>query len=143
MRIPGRLVLMIVIGCSLTTAKAGDGDDPSIRAFVDHFAQNGIKLKADKSGWYVVVDPKLDGYDVVIHFRSFPADATEAQMQKTLQMINLAYMLHVPTRVAMSYPGMRGGDPTRKPPKLNEVPVIAKLEKLFKEFRPPEPKKQP
>jgi len=113
----------------------------AVKAVVAHFAKHGIKLQRDERGEWLVADPKADGYDVVVHMRTFPPGATEQEMRDTLRQINLAYMLNVPARVAMSYPGLRGTDRAKKLPKIDQVPVAAKLESLFKEYRPEEPKK--
>ena len=115
--------------------------EDAIQAVVAHFERNGIKLQPDGRGEWVVADPKGDGYEVVVSLRTFPAGATEKEMQDALKGINLAYILNAPARVAMSHPGLRATDPAKKLPKLDEVPVAAKLESLFKEYPPPEPKK--
>ena len=88
----------------------------------------------------VVADPKGDGYQMIVYLTTFPATATEQEMQDKLKTINLALLLNAPSRLAMSRLGLRGADPA-KPPKLDQIPVAAKLEKLFKEYRPPEPNK--
>ena len=113
----------------------------AVKAVVAHFAKHGIKLQRDERGEWLVADPKADAYDVVVHLRTFPPGTTEQEMRDTLKQINLAYMLNVPARVAMSYPVLRGNDRAMKLPKLDQVPVVAKLESLFKEYRPEEPKK--
>ena len=140
------VALAVAVGCGLTAARAGDDkppapDDAAIKAVVAHFAKNGVKLEKEKEGnWWVVTDPKGDGYDVIVAWRTFPAKATETEMQAELKSINLGFMLNAPARVAMSRPGLQGTD-ISKLPRLDQVPVAAKLEKLFKEYRPPEPKK--
>jgi hypothetical protein len=141
------VALAVAVGCGLTAASAGDdkppaSDDAAIKAVVAHFAKNGVKFEKEKEGnWWVVTDPKGDGYDVIVAWRTFTAKATEEEMQAELKPINLAFMLNAPARVAMSVPGLRAADPTKRLPKLDQVPVVAKLEKLFKEYQPPEPKK--
>jgi hypothetical protein len=145
-----RCVVLVAVGCGLAAmgamgARGGDDKpsarDDAIKAFVAHFAKNGVKLEAGERGEWVVADPKADGYQVIVHFRTFPASATEREMNDTLKMINLAHMLNAPSRLAMSHPGLRATDPAKPLPKLDQVPVAAKLEKLFKEYRPPEPTK--
>ena len=37
-------------------------DDAAIKAFVAYLGNNGIKLEADERSWWVVTDPKRDGY---------------------------------------------------------------------------------
>ena len=143
------VVLAAAVGCGLTTMETSGGDakppaldDASIKAVVAHFAKNEIKLEKEKEGKYwVVTDPKGDRYDVIVAWRTFPAKATEEEMQAELKKINLAFMLNAPARVAMSIPGLRAAGPAKKLPKLDQVPVVAKLEKFFKEYQPPEPKK--
>jgi hypothetical protein len=130
-----------MVGAGAADDKPPAPDDAPIQAVVAYLAKNGVKLKKDESRWWVVADPKADGYEVIVSLRTFPAGATEQEMQDELKRINLAYMLNAPARVAMSYPGLRGADPTKKPRRVDESPVTAKLEKLFKEYRPPEPKK--
>jgi hypothetical protein len=105
--------------------------DKQVAAIVAYFAKNGIKLKGG-----VVIDPKSEGYKVVVRFKAFPEGTTEAQMRDHLAMINLAYMLNVPARVAMSYPSLESTDPNVKLPKLDELPVAKKLQRLFAEYRP-------
>ena len=137
------VALVASIGCSLTTMEAGGADvkppaldDAPIKSIVAHFAKIGVKLEADKRGWWVVTDPKGDDYQVVVHLRTFPAAATERDMRDALQEINLGYMLNAPARVAMSYPSLRRTDAAKKPPRLDQLPVAANLEKFFKEYRP-------
>jgi hypothetical protein len=143
-----RAVLAATVGWGLTTPSAGGADDKApapddapIKAVVAHFAKNGVKLRKDEGSWWVVADPKGDGYEVIVALRTFPAGATEQQMRDELKRINLAFMLNAPARVAMSHPGLRAVDPARKPPRLDQVPVAAKLETLFKAYRPPEPQR--
>src|SRR5206468_5023799 len=99
----------------------------------------------EKDGfWWVVTEPKGkdDRFWVTVSLRTFPATFTEKEMRHELSMTSLAYILNVPARVAMSYPGLRGIVlEDVKLPRLDEVPVAAKLEKLFKEYQPPELKK--
>jgi hypothetical protein len=142
-----RAVLAAAVGCGLTVTGAGRADDKPpapddapVKAVVAHFAKNEVKLRKDESGWWVVAEPKGDGYEVIIALRAFPATATEQAMRDELKQINLAFMLNAPARVAMSHPGLRATDPARKPPRLDQVPVVAKLEKLFQEYRPTDPK---
>ncbi|MBA4065926.1 MAG: hypothetical protein C0501_19850 [Isosphaera sp.] len=142
----GLLAAAACCGLAATGAPAGDdkppgGDDAAIKAFVDHLGKNGVGLKADGRNWWVVTDPKGDGYEVIVSLRAFPAGATEKEMEDTLRTINLAYTLNVPSRLAMSHPGLRVSDPSKPVPKLDKIPVAAKLEKLFKDYRPAEPKK--
>jgi hypothetical protein len=148
MSITRREALAAAVGWGLAALSASGADDKApapddapIKAVVAHFAKNGVKLQQDEGRWWVVVDPKGDGYEVIVALRTFPAGATEQEMQAELKTINLAHVLNAPARVAMSYPGLRVTDPARKPPRVDDVPVAAKLEKLFKEYRPPEPKK--
>jgi hypothetical protein len=144
----GRAVLAATVGWGLTALSASGGgdkvpapDDAPVKAVVAHFAKHGVMLhKEDKGNWWVVTDPKGNGYEVIVALRTFPAKATEKEMRHELSMISLAFMLNAPARVAMSHPGLRSTDPATKLPKLDQVPVAARLEKLFKEYRPPEPK---
>lgn len=139
-----RAVLAVVAGWGLVTLSASGNDpapapdDAPIKAVLAHFADNGIKMRKDDGNWWVVADPKGDGYEVIVAFRTFPANATEAQMWDELKPISLAFLLNAPARVAMSCAGLRSLDLVKRPPKLDQVPVVAKLEKLFKEYRPPE-----
>src|SRR5947207_3969586 len=126
-------VLAAAVGCGLVPLSA-DGvddkppppDDAAIKAIVAHFAKNGVKLEKEREGnWWVVTDPKGDGYEVIVAWRTFPAKATEEEMQAELKRINLAFMLNAPSRLAMSHPGLRAIDPATKPPPLDQVPVAA------------------
>jgi len=149
MSVTRRVVLAAAVGCGLTMMGAGGADDKrpapdveAIKSVVAHFAKNDIKLEKEKEGSYwVVTDPKEDGYVVVVAWRTWPAKAPEEEMQAELKTINLAYVLNAPARVAMSKPGLRSTDNAKRPPRLDQVPVVAKLEKLFKEYPPPEQKK--
>ena len=144
-----QVVLAAVIGCGVVAASADGGDDKppatddaAINSVITHFAENGVKLEKEKEGnYWVVTDPKGDGYDVIVAWRTWPAKATEEEMRAELRTVNLGFLLSAPARVAMSVPGLRSTDPTKKPPTLDQVPVAAKLEKLFKDYKPPEPKK--
>src|SRR5262249_16163624 len=97
------VVLAAGVGCGLMILEASRGaakplvpDDAPIKAVVAHFAKNGVKLQPDERGWWVVADPKGDGYAVVVHLRTFPAGATEQEMRDVLEMINLGYVLNAP-----------------------------------------------
>src|SRR2546423_722405 len=147
MSVPHGVVLAAAVGCGLTMTGVGAADDKPpapddapIKAAVAHFAKNGITLRHDTDSRWVVADPKGDGYEVDVYFRTFPQRATEQQMRAELKQINLAFMLNAPARVAMSYPGLRGSDSASRLPRLDQVPVVAKLEKLFKDYQPPEKK---
>lgn len=149
MSITRREALAAAVACGLTTGWTGvaDGqppapDDTPIKAVVAHFAKNGVKLEKEKEGnYWVVTDPKTDGYDVIVAWRTWPAKATEEEMQAELKTINLGFLLNAPARVAMSVPSLRSTGPANKLPLPDQAPVVAKLQKLFKEYRPLEPKK--
>jgi len=137
----------LVFGCTLLlfpTSQADDKPDPQIQAVVDYFAKHGIKMeKAKEWGWHVV-DPKYDGYYILIALKSFPPSATEDEMKKVVEQTNLALMLNVPARLAMSYPGLRGdapGEPKFKQPDLKKLGIHDKMIKLFMDYRPGEVKK--
>lgn len=138
--------LLLPFTCSLllTNSWAEDKPDPQIQAVVNYFAKHGFKMeKAKEWGWHVV-DPKYDGYYIVVNFKSFPANSTEEAMNKVLRETNLAHMLNAPARLAMSYPGLRGdapGEPKHKAPDLKKLGIHDKMIKLFKEYRPVEAKK--
>jgi hypothetical protein len=141
-------VLAVAVCCSMAIeTRAVDDkppalDDTAIKAVVAHFVKNGVRLEKEKEGnYWVVTDPKGDGYVVIVAWRTFPAKATVEEMQAELKQINLAFLLNAPARVAMSAPGLRAADPAKRLPPLDQVPVVAKLKKLFKEYQPPEPKK--
>lgn len=134
-------VLAVVVSCGLTAAISGEGkppaaDDAEIKTFVAHLARNGVQLERNEMGWWVVTDPKGDGYQVVVSLKSFPAGTSEKDMQAALRLINLAHTLNAPARLAMSRPGLQISNPGGMIPKLDSIPVAAKLEKLFKEYRP-------
>ena len=57
---------------------------------------------SEEGGYWVVTDPKVDGYDVTVAWRTWPATATEAEMRAELKTINLGFRLNAPARVAMS-----------------------------------------
>lgn len=133
--------ILLSLACSLllTNSWAEDKPDPQIQAVVNYFAKHGYKMeKAKEWGWHVV-DPKYDGCYIVVNFKSFPTNATEDAMNKVLRETNLAHMLNVPARLAMSYPGLRGdapGEPKHKAPDLKKLGIHDKMIKLFKEYRP-------
>ena len=52
----------------------------------------------------------------------------EEEMRAELKAVNLGFLLNAPARVAMSKPGLRSADPAKKLPRLDQVPVVAKLE---------------
>lgn len=118
--------------------QADDKPDPQIQAVVNYFGKNGFKMeKAKEWGWHVI-DPKYDGYYILVAFKSFPPNATEAAMQKELWQINLAFMLNAPAKLAMSYPGLRGdapGEPKFKQPDLKKLGIYDKMIKLFMDYR--------
>ena len=147
MSITRREALAAAVVCGLTMVATGGADDTSpapdetaIKAVIAHFEKHDVKLQKDRGNWWVVADPKGEGYEVRVAFRTFPAKATEQEMRDELKTINLAFTLNASARVAMSKPGLRATD-VEKLPSLDKVPVVAKLEKLFEKYRPPEPKK--
>ena len=115
---------------------AGDKDDAAITAFVAHLGKNGIKVEYDRTNWWAVTEPKTDGYKVIVAMIAFPPGTSEKAMKADLQTRNLAFILNAPTRLAMSYPGLEVSQPGLRPPKLEDIPVAAKMEKLFKEYQP-------
>lgn len=125
------------IGFSMTFAD--EKPDPQIQQVVDYFAKHGFKMeKAKEWGWHVI-DPKYDGYYIVVNFKTFPANATEKEMNRVLMQTNLAHMLNAPARMAMSYPGLRGdapGEPKHKPPDLKKLGIYDKMIKLFMDYHP-------
>jgi hypothetical protein len=142
MSLTRRETLAAAIGCALATMCRGDDKKPAmdeevIKSFLAYLERNEIKLAPDPDGGWMVTDPKADGYRVIVYFRTFPEGTSEKDMRKALGMINLAFMLNAPSRLAMSYPGLRVPDPTKPIPKLDQIPAAVKLEKLFKDYRPP------
>jgi hypothetical protein len=145
-----RCLILAVFGCSLALLGASRADDKppapdeTIKAFVAHLGKNGIKLEAGEKSEWPVTDPKGDGYKVIVILKTFPASTTEKEMLAELSMSNLGYMLNATSRLAMSHPFLRGTEAGKPLPKLDQVPVVAKLEKLFKEYPPKEePKETP
>lgn len=131
---------LAAIGCGLVaTASADDkkpvADEEVLKSFLAYLARNDIKLAPDPDGGWTVTDPKAENYRVVVHFRTFAEGTGEKDMKKALSVINLAFMLNAPSRLAMSHPGLRVPDPTKPVPKFDPIP--AKLEKLFKDYKPP------
>ncbi len=149
MAIPRSFVLAVAAGCGLTVAARGADDVPPapghgpVPAVVEHFAKNGIRLRQSDDNWreWAVVEPKGDGYAVVVALRSFRLGTSEKEMWSALAPISLAHLLNAPARVAMSYPFLRATEEGKRPPKLDQVPVVGKLKALFEEYRPPEPKR--
>lgn len=155
-----RFALVAAVGCLLTAsgacmddAKPPVVDEMVLKAFIDYLAESGIHLKKDPShprpvapkggyeaGPWVVTDPKSEGYDVIVYFKTFPPGADANEMQAALQSISLSGMLCARARLAMSKPGLRGAG-SEKLPRLDDFPVAAKLESLFKNYRPSPPKK--
>lgn len=137
--------LLIAIGCSLAVASSGAGedkrpgsDDASIRSVVAYFAKNGVVLEKEKdSNYWVVSVPKSDGYEVFVAFRNWPNKTPETEMRAALATVNLAFLLNAPARVAMSIPGLRSTSTANKLPPPEKIPVIAKMQKLFKNYKPP------
>lgn len=140
-----RLLLLIVSSVMLMLGStcADEKPDPPIQALIDYFAKNGIKMeKAREWGWHVV-DPKLEGYYVLVNLKSFPSQATEKEMRKALEPISLAHMLNAPARLAMSYPCLSAdapGKPKYKAPDIEKLPIYARMIKLFMDYRPAEKK---
>jgi hypothetical protein len=141
----GALLAAACYGLAMFGAIACDDkpppDDGAISAFIVYLEKNGIKLEADERNWWVVTDPKGDGYEVVVSLKAFPAGTSEKAMRADLMQINLAYALNAPSGLAMSRPGLRGTEPDKELPKLDQVQVAAKLEKLFNEYPAAEPKR--
>ena len=141
MSLTRRLVLLAAICCGLMAMDSSRGDDKPpppddavIKAFVAYLGNYGVKLELGERNWWVVTDPKGDGYKVIVSLKTFPVGTSQKEMQATLAQHNLAYMLNAPSRLAMSHPGLEVSDPLKKPPKLDQIPVALKLEKLFKEY---------
>ncbi|HMP59459.1 MAG TPA: hypothetical protein PKD86_08920 [Gemmatales bacterium] len=92
-----------------------------------------------EGGRWVVVDPKSDGFEVDVYFKTFPPGTSEEEMNAALAPINLAGMVNAPARLAMSYPGLRAADRAKLPDKPDRTPVVRNLEKLFRDYQPPKP----
>ena len=145
---PVRLVLFAAtISCGLVLSVPGLAgekrplsDDAIVKPFVEYLAKNGIKLEHKENIMWLVTDPKAEGYAVIVYFRTFRADATVQAIEEELKTINLAFMFNADARLAMSHPGLQGND-IKKLPSLKDVPEVAKLSKLFKEYQPAEAKK--
>ncbi|MFO0812287.1 MAG: hypothetical protein U0796_03660 [Gemmatales bacterium] len=133
------LPLFVCYVMLLSGTRADDKPDPQIQAVLEYFARNGFKMeKAKEWGWHVV-DPKFDGYFILVTFKSFPTNATEKEMKQVVEQTNLALMLNAPARLAMSYPALRGdapGEPKHKAPDLKKLGIEDKMIKLFMEYRP-------
>jgi hypothetical protein len=137
------LTFSITLLLHLTTL-AEDKPDPQIQAVVNYLARHGFKMEKAKEGGWHVIDPKYDGWYINVYFKSFPSNATEEEMWKTLRQINLAFMPNVPSKLAMSYPGLRAdapGVPKFKQPDLKKLGIEDKMIKLFMDYRPGEVKK--
>lgn len=139
-----RRELLAAAGCGLAALAASGADDKKpaadedvLKPFIAHLARNGIKLERDERNWWVVTDPKHDGFQVIVSLRTFAAGTTEKEMNEVLQTINLGYMLNAPSRLAMSHPGLQATDPKKLPKEA--LPEATKLEKLFKDYLPPKP----
>lgn len=134
--------LAVVIG---PPASVQGGDKPSIydeapiKTFLAHCAKHGVVVQHLESGWWLV--EKGDGYEVVVHLRGYAATVTEPQMRADVMKVNLALMLNAPARLAMSHTSLRLSDLKKKP--ANPSAAGQKLEKLFKDYRPPESKPAP
>ena len=147
--------LLVAIGCGLIPLADSRGeeqppivDEKVVSKFVDYLAEHGIRLAKIPSGspavpprggyeagQWVVAEPRSAGYEVVVYFRTFPPGTDEQAMRESLGSIALAGMVCAPARPAMSKPGLRGTG-KEKLPRLEDVPVAAKLERLFKEYKP-------
>src|SRR5262245_8469137 len=117
-------VLAVAVGCGVTLIPSGGDkqpgpDDTVVKPFIAHLEKNGIRLERLQPHEWAVTDPKAAGYQVIVCLRTFPAGTTEQAMQNELKMHNLAYLLHAPARLAMSYPGLRSTDPASKLPSLD------------------------
>jgi hypothetical protein len=144
---------LMAVGTGMGSDEPPTVDDAVIKAFVAYLAENDIKLDKDKSeprnpnskggyegGRWVVTDPKDDGYEVDVYFKTFPPGTSDMDMRAALAPIALAGTVNAPARLAMSHPGLRAADRAKLPGKPDDVPVAAKLKKLFKEYQPPKPK---
>jgi hypothetical protein len=112
-----------------------DPENPSIVALVAYFENRGIQLAHERDGWWRVVQPANQKFDVIVSLRSFPQAASVEQVREALARINLAYHLNPGSHLAMSYPGVRGGGPEATKD-AGFVRLKADLERLFREYRP-------
>lgn len=135
------LVVAVACGAAVPAGRGDDkkpGSDPDVlKPFFDYLAKNDIKLERDTdSSWWVVTDPKTDGYRVAVSLKTFAETAGEKEMLDELKKINLAHELNAPARLAMGGPSLQIIDPAKAPP-LDQIPTTAKLKKLFAEYKPP------
>lgn len=122
--------------------------DPRIVAFVAWLKRQGVTLhykRHDGGGgdWRIVRPRGSEEYDVIFYLRSFPAHATQEQMQAALMETSLAYQLNAQARLAMSYAGFRGTHPSANSPASEEelpqvdgLPVSKAVERWFRQYKP-------
>lgn len=135
----------LLIFICISPMQGDEKPDPQIQAVIDYFAKNGFKMEKAKEWGWQVTDPKFAGYYIVVNFKTFPAQMTEKEMKQILSETNLAHLLNTPSRLAMSYPGLRGdapGEPRHPVPDLKKLQIYDKMIKLFMDYRPGEVKKK-
>jgi hypothetical protein len=125
-----------VAGAADRKSAASKPDEPAVKALLAYCEKNNVPLKHVAGSEWVANDPKADGYAVVVHLLTFQADATEREMLDELKTINLAFMPNARAKLAMSYVGLRGVDEKKPLPKLDDIAVKSKLEKLFRDYEP-------
>jgi hypothetical protein len=111
-----------------------------IPEFVAFLKRNGIVLKripGEMGDWRVEGHPAGPNYEVVVSFRTFPADFTVEQMEMELMPISLPYRLNGPARLAMSFPNFQElpGSDGKPVPDMETLPVNKELFRLFKSYK--------
>ena len=111
-----------------------DPSDRRVLALVAYFKRHGVTLvNNDADRWRVVEPEPPEGHDVTVSIKTFPKNATEAQMQFALMEINIHYDLNVPAHLATCFAALGGksGRPEAPSPALRK-----RLQELFERYDP-------
>lgn len=108
--------------------------DENVGSFIRYLSARGIRLVPDeRHSWRV--DPKPgEGFDILVVFRTFPPDVSEADILREISQVNLALRLNARARLAMSYPSVRG--PLPPGTRLDDISARRELIEAFDDYKP-------
>ena len=109
------------------------GDRARIDALIRDLRSRRITLTEQADGWWAMQPRKDEGFTLRVNFRVYPLTASEDEMRRELSQINLAYLLNVQARLAMSYPSARGPLPAGT--RLEDVAGRRELMQAFQSYR--------
>ncbi len=123
-----------------------DFTDRRLTTFAEYCRDQGVTIRHRERGYWRVIKPQIQGYELEFALGTFPNSAAEDEMRRSLQVINLAFSLNAEAHIAMSFPGLQGvpadiyesdPDAIREITESEEyIALVARVADLFLEYQP-------